>query len=70
MIVLAKRFPDDRFSQSKLTDPNGFNGLVDGTFRLTPNGKVQRSLAVYEVTPSGPRVVSPAPRAFSQTAFN
>ena len=70
MIVLAKRFPDDRFSQSKLTDPNGFNGLVDGTFRLTPSGKVQRSLAVYEVTPSGPRVVSPAPRAFSQTAFN
>lgn len=70
MIVLAKRFPNDRFSREKLTDPNGFNGLVDGTFRLTQNGQVQRSLAVYEVTPSGPRVVSPAPRTFSQTAFN
>lgn len=70
MVVLTKRFQQDRFATSKLTDPNGFNGLVDGTFRLTPNGQVQRSLAVYEVTPSGPRVVSPAPRAFSQTAFN
>lgn len=70
MIVLAKRFPSDRFSRSKLTDANGFNGLVDGTFRLSPSGQVQRSLAVYEVTPSGPKVVSPAPRTFSQTAFN
>lgn len=70
MVVLAKRFPQDRFSSPKLTDPNGFNGLVDGTFRLTASGRVQRSLAVYEVTPSGPRVVSPAPRTFSQTAFN
>ncbi|MEP1443410.1 MAG: penicillin-binding protein activator [Hyphomicrobiales bacterium] len=70
VVVLTKRFSQDRFSTAKLTDPNGFNGLVDGTFRLTPSGQVQRSLAVYEVTPSGPKVVSPAPRAFSQTAFN
>ena len=70
MVVLTKRFQQDRFTPSKLTDPNGFNGLVDGTFRLTSNGQVQRSLAVYEVTPSGPHVVSPAPRAFSQTALN
>ncbi|MEP3232351.1 MAG: penicillin-binding protein activator [Hyphomicrobiales bacterium] len=70
MVVLTKRFPQDRFATTRLTDPNGFNGVVDGTFRLSTNGRVQRSLAVYEVTPSGPRVVSPAPRTFSQTAFN
>ena len=58
MVVLSKRFPQDRFATTRLTDPNGFNGVVDGTFRLSTNGRVQRSLAVYEVTPSGPRVVS------------
>ena len=70
MIVLTQNFQDQRFSETNLTSPSGFKGVVDGTFRLDTNGQVKRALAVYEVTLSGPRIVAPAPRTFSQTAFN
>ncbi len=70
MVVLAQNFGEERFSDHRLTDASGFKGVVDGTFRLETNGKVKRALAIYEVTTSGPKIVSPAPRSFSEVAFN
>lgn len=68
MIVLVQNFPGDFFSSTRLTNPSGFSGMADGPFRLLRNGQVQRALAVYEVGASGPRIVNPAPRAFSGAA--
>ncbi|UCH75580.1 MAG: penicillin-binding protein activator [Rhodospirillales bacterium] len=51
------------FSATALTDPNGFRG-VDGVFRLTANGTVERNYAIYEVTPDGFRVIQPATESF------
>ena len=51
------------YGRDALQGPNGFEG-VDGLFRLTPGGLAERSLAVLEVTPGGPRVLDPAPRSF------
>ncbi|MDR3450443.1 MAG: penicillin-binding protein activator [Alphaproteobacteria bacterium] len=59
--VLAKR--GSRYDEVSLTNPNGFAGL-DGIFRLTASGTVERGLAVDEVTPEGARVVDPAPVSF------
>jgi ABC-type branched-subunit amino acid transport system substrate-binding protein len=60
--VLAKR--GGGFDRAALTNPNGFAGL-DGIFRLTPQGLVERGLAVLEVTPEGAQVVDPAPTTFA-----
>jgi branched-chain amino acid transport system substrate-binding protein len=56
------------FSQLAILRPNGFTG-VDGLFRFTPGGLVQRGLAVLEVEPEGDVVVSPAPRNFQDLAY-
>ncbi|MGE3784984.1 MAG: penicillin-binding protein activator [Alphaproteobacteria bacterium] len=58
----------DPFSRQAILNPSGFTG-VDGLFRFTPQGLVQRGLAVLEVTPDGTRVVSPAPASFRDVAF-
>lgn len=52
-----------RFSERVLTNRDGFLG-IDGVFRFNRQGTNDRGLAIYEVTGSGARVVSPAPRAF------
>jgi ABC-type branched-subunit amino acid transport system substrate-binding protein len=60
--ALAKRgVPYDR---AWMTNPNGFAGL-DGIFRLTPDGRVERGLAVLQVTPDGAEVIDPAPTTFA-----
>jgi branched-chain amino acid transport system substrate-binding protein len=56
------------FSQQAILNPSGFTG-VDGLFRFTPNGLVQRGLAVLEVEPQGPIVVSPAPQSFQDLGY-
>ncbi|MDQ0316179.1 penicillin-binding protein activator [Amorphus orientalis] len=54
------------FTDDMLTNPDGFLG-VDGIFRFLPDGRSQRGLAVYEVLGNGnSKVVSPAPRSFTQ----
>jgi hypothetical protein len=65
--ALAKR-AQDPFSREAILNPSGFTG-VDGLFRFTDQGLVQRGLAVLEVTPEGNRVVSPAPQSFRDFAF-
>jgi ABC-type branched-subunit amino acid transport system substrate-binding protein len=59
--VLAKN--GGHYDEAALTNPNGFAGL-DGIFRLTPSGGVERAMAVNEVTQDGARVVDPAPTSF------
>ena len=64
--LLAKQ--GGRFDQAALTNPNGFAG-IDGIFRLTNQGLVERGLAVLEVAPAGGHVIVPAPGNFSNAGF-
>jgi branched-chain amino acid transport system substrate-binding protein len=70
--ALAAALASDKFgapfSRGAIENPNGFSG-VDGLFRFTPNGLVQRALAVLEVEPQGAIVVSPAPQRFRDLAY-
>jgi len=52
------------FSPTALANPSGFLG-VDGIFRLRPDGRGERGLAVLEIHATGPKVVSPARQSFS-----
>jgi ABC-type branched-subunit amino acid transport system substrate-binding protein len=63
--LLAEGQPYHRFTQRALMDPNGFAG-VDGIFRFNADGTSERGLAVLEMTPMGPVVVSPAPTTFQE----
>jgi ABC-type branched-subunit amino acid transport system substrate-binding protein len=56
------------FSRDAILNPNGFSG-VDGLFRFTPEGLVQREFAVLEVEPQGNIVVSPAPDSFHNLGY-
>ncbi len=66
--VLARSSNGPPFSREALLDPNGFSG-VDGLFRFTPDGLVQRALAVIEVEPQGNVVVDPAPQSFHDLGY-
>lgn len=66
--VLARGQGGEPFSQQAILNPSGFTG-VDGLFRFTPNGLVQRGLAVLEVEPQGGVVVSPAPQSFQDFGY-
>jgi len=66
--ALAHSQTAEPFSQQAILNPSGFTG-VDGLFRFTPNGLVQRGLAVLEVEPQGSIVVSPAPQTFQDFAY-
>ena len=66
--VLAKAGGPAPFSHDATLNPSGFTG-VDGLFRFTPQGLVQRGLAVLEVQPQGPVVVSPAPHDFRDLVY-
>ena len=67
-VGLTNNRGSNRFSQNVLTNSTGFRG-IDGLFRFRPDGFIERGLAVYEVTETGPRIVSPAPRSFSGSLF-
>jgi ABC-type branched-subunit amino acid transport system substrate-binding protein len=66
--VLARGQAGEPFSQQAILNPSGFTG-VDGLFRFTPSGLVQRGLAVLEVEPQGTSVVSPAPQSFQDLGY-
>jgi branched-chain amino acid transport system substrate-binding protein len=67
-LALARGQSGEPFSQQAILNPSGFTG-VDGLFRFTPNGLVQRGLAVLEVAPQGTIVVSPAPQSFQDLGY-
>ena len=62
------RGTDVPFSQEAILNPSGFTG-VDGLFRFTAQGLVQRGLAVLQVGPRGNTVVSPAPQNFQDFSY-
>ena len=66
--ALAKAGGPEPFSQEAMLNSNGFTG-VDGLFRFTSQGLVQRGLAVLEVEPQGNQVVSPAPTSFQDLSY-
>jgi ABC-type branched-subunit amino acid transport system substrate-binding protein len=61
--VLARGQNGPDFTNAALTTPNGFAGL-DGIFRFQPDGLIQRGLAVLQVEPREPKVISPSPDSF------
>ena len=72
--VLARRGADDGaavngagaatpYTPEALTSPNGFVGM-DGIFRLLPDGRTERGLAVLEIRPDGIVAIDPAPQSF------
>jgi branched-chain amino acid transport system substrate-binding protein len=63
-VSLSQNPPGQRYSFSQLTRPSGFAG-VDGLVRLLPDGTSERGLAILEVRPGSPSVISPAPRSFN-----
>jgi branched-chain amino acid transport system substrate-binding protein len=66
--VLARGQSGPPFSRAAILNPNGFSG-VDGLFRFTPQGLVQRALAVLEVEPQGNVVVSPSAQTFQDLGY-
>lgn len=64
--ALVKTQGDQRFSETVLTNPSGFAG-IDGIFRFRADGSNERGLAVMRVSPQGPQVINPAPKAFAGT---
>ena len=66
--VLAKGDNPEPFSHDAILNQSGFTG-VDGLFRFTQQGLVQRGLAVLEVGPGGINIISPAPRSFEDAGY-
>ena len=51
------------FSVGRLTDPSGFSG-IDGLFRFSEQGTVQRGLAILEMNGKALREIDSAPQSF------
>ena len=62
--ALARSQGPQRYSDSVLTNPSGFNG-ADGVFRFRPDGQNERGLSVLQINNGATTVVSPAPRSFA-----
>jgi branched-chain amino acid transport system substrate-binding protein len=61
--ALARTQGAQRYSQSVLTNPSGFNG-IDGVFRFRPEGPNDRGLAVMQISAGAASVIDPAPSRF------
>lgn len=61
--VLARSQGGADFTNAALTTTNGFVGL-DGIFRFRGDGLIERGLAVLEVEPREPKVISASPDSF------
>lgn len=62
--ALARSQGPQRYADSVLTNPAGFNG-ADGVFRFRPDGQNERGLSVLQINNGATTVVSPAPRSFA-----
>jgi ABC-type branched-subunit amino acid transport system substrate-binding protein len=63
--LLAPGTPYHRFTDTALTDPNGFAG-ISGIFRFNPDGTSERGLAVLAISADGFTTVDPAPTTFQK----
>jgi branched-chain amino acid transport system substrate-binding protein len=68
LAAVLRKSSNEPFSHEAILNPSGFTG-VDGLFRFTQQGLVQRGLAVLEFAPQGNVVVSPAPRNFQDFSY-
>ena len=66
--VLGRAGDGAGFGAEALLNPSGFSG-IDGVFRFTPDGRVERGLAIYEMQAGGPVVIDPAPASFEPAIF-
>ncbi|MGF1456957.1 MAG: penicillin-binding protein activator [Alphaproteobacteria bacterium] len=66
--VLASGDPGERFTETRLTNRDGFIG-IDGIFRFIPQGGTERGLAILEIRDGAVTVVGPAPRRFPADEF-
>jgi branched-chain amino acid transport system substrate-binding protein len=62
--ALARSQGPQRYADSVLTNPAGFNG-ADGVFRFRADGQNERGLSVLQINNGTTTVVSPAPRSFA-----
>ena len=62
--ALARQQGSQRFAESVLQNPSGFNG-ADGVFRFRADGQNERGLAVLMVSNGTTSVLSAAPKTFS-----
>lgn len=53
----------DRFDERLIISRSGYFG-ADGLFRFTPEGTIERGLAILEIQPGGIRVIDAAPKSF------
>ncbi|PCI45397.1 MAG: hypothetical protein COB49_10105 [Alphaproteobacteria bacterium] len=60
-LVRQEKFPD--FSTEQITNENGFSG-IEGLFRFSADGQIERGLAVYEVGAKSFAIIDPAPKSF------
>jgi len=63
-VALAGQQGREKFPESILTNPSGFNG-ADGLFRFRTDGTNQRGLAVLQIDKGTTSTVSGAPRSFT-----
>ncbi len=61
---LTMNQPNTTIDLQALTNPDGYMSPTNGLVRLNKDGTNDRKLAIMEVTPSGFRVIEPAPRSF------
>lgn len=62
--ALARTQGSQRFSETVLTNPSGFNG-ADGIFRFRNDGANERGLSVLQIGNGTTKAISPAPRSFA-----
>jgi len=67
-VLLAGGPKGPDFTAAAITDPAGFSG-VDGIFRFSGNGTVERGLAIMEVHDGFSDVREPAPQSFDQVIY-
>jgi len=63
-IALSRSQGSQRFAESVLINPSGFNG-ADGVFRFKADGTNDRGLSVLEISNGTAKIISPAPRTFT-----
>ncbi len=68
-VAVSMPSPATSISTAALIDPSGFNSPANGLFRLRADGTIERRLAVMEVTPTGFKIIDPAPLGFEQRKF-
>lgn len=61
--TLVRQSKTPNYSAEQLTNENGFSGL-DGIFRFSPDGLIERGLAIYEVGSNQFKLIDPAPKNF------